>query len=95
MKAIIRRLARLEERAHHEIATPNWVAILIERQRRRAEANGVPYKEPTRDPKLYENGRRPTWAAVLRRQQDRRRLESQRSSGSNGIARSQIPTRED
>jgi hypothetical protein len=72
MKAIIRRLSRLEERAHHEIATPNWVAVLIERQRRRAEANGLPYQEPWRDPKLYENGRRPTWAAVLRSHQARR-----------------------
>jgi hypothetical protein len=79
MKAIIRRLARLEERRHSELAAPNWAAILVERQRRRAEKNGLPYKEPWRDPKLYENGRRPTCAQVLRSHQERRRLEAERS----------------
>jgi hypothetical protein len=67
MRTIFRRLQRLEEKvANHEIAGPNWVDILRERQRRRAEANGLPYEEPWRDPTLYENGKRPTWAQVLR-----------------------------
>ena len=73
MKTIVRRLSRLEERAaNHEIGGPNWVEILMEKQRRRAEADGLPYKEPWLDPKLYANGRRPTWAQVLQSHQARR-----------------------
>ena len=47
MKAIIRRLRRLEEvrvvREHEE--GPNVVELIRERRRRRAEANGAPFEE--------------------------------------------------
>jgi hypothetical protein len=78
MKTIIRRLRQLEEKAaNQEIGGPNPVDVLRERRRRRAEASGVPYEEPMRDPKLYENGRRPTWAEVLRSHRARRCAEAQ------------------
>jgi hypothetical protein len=66
MKAIYRRLRRLEERvAAQDFQAPAWVEVLRERRRRRLEANGLPY-EPVRDPIPHVNGRRPTWAEVLR-----------------------------
>lgn len=50
MRAFIRRLQRLEETfmPTADYQSPPWVYILMERQRRRAEANGVPYEEPWR-----------------------------------------------
>jgi hypothetical protein len=67
MKAIFRRLRQLEEKvSNHEIGGPSIADVLRERKRRRLEAMGMPYEEPWRDPKLYENGRCPTAAEVLR-----------------------------
>ena len=73
MRTIIRRLHRLEQRvADRDADGPSWVQVLIEKQRRRVEAKGLSYEEPWRDPKLYENGRRPSWAEVLQSLQARR-----------------------
>jgi hypothetical protein len=80
MKTIITRLRRLEERAAARFQVPDWVPILVEKQRRRAEANGLVYQEPWRDPELYANGRRPTWAQVLQSHQARRCRESERAA---------------
>jgi hypothetical protein len=83
MKTIIRRLQKLEEKvANHEIGGPSCADILRERRRRRLEAMGLPYEEPSHDPKLYENGNRPTWADVLRSHRARRccaEIEAQRA----------------
>ena len=78
MKTIIRRLCRLEEKvATHEIGGPSWVDVLRERRRRRFEASGMPYEERAPGPRLYEHGRRPTWAEILRSARARRGAESQ------------------
>ncbi len=76
MKTIIRRLCRLEENvATHEIGGPSWVDVLRER-RRRAEASGLPYVERPREPLVFEHGRRPTCAEVLRAARARRHTAS-------------------
>ena len=80
MRTIVRRLCQLEEKVNRQIAVLGWVEVLRERQRRRAEAEGRPYEEPVRDPKLYENGRRPTWAEVLRSHRARRCADAQGQS---------------
>ena len=78
MKTIIRRLQLLEGKvANHEIGGPSWADILRERRRRRAEADGVPYVEPVRDPIPLVNGRSPTWAEVLRYRRSQRTAEAQ------------------
>ena len=47
MKAIIKRLCRLEEvRAVREQDGPSPVELIRERRRRRAEASGEPFEEP-------------------------------------------------
>jgi hypothetical protein len=80
MKAVIRRLCRLEERvAPPEVVEPSSVAVMRERQRRRAEAEGIPYVEPVREPLVLANGRYPTWAEVMRAHRARRCAESQRA----------------
>lgn len=82
MRAVIRRLRRLEERltpaADYE--SPAWMEILRERRQRRADASGLPYEEFRREPILDEHGRRPaTWAEVLRLHRARRCAEVQRA----------------
>ncbi len=80
MKTIIRRLCRLEEKvAAYEIEGPSWVDVLRERRRRRAEANGLPYVERPLEPLVFEHGRRPTCAEVLRAARARRHAESLRA----------------
>ena len=77
MKTIFRRLRLLEEKvANHEFRAPNPVDVLLERRRRRAEANGLTYKEPVRDPIPYVNGKCPTWAAILRFRRSHRTAEA-------------------
>jgi hypothetical protein len=78
VKPIFKRLQVLEEKvANHELGGPSGIDILRERRRRRAEANGVPYVEPPRDPKLNENGRSLGWAEILRNARTRRCAEAQ------------------
>jgi hypothetical protein len=78
MKAVIRRLCRLEERvAPPEVVEPSWVAVMRERQRRRAEAEGRPYVEPVREPLVVENPN--DWAEVMRACRARRAAQSQRA----------------
>jgi hypothetical protein len=80
MKTIIRRLCRLEENvATHEIGGPSWVDVLRERRRRRLEANGLPYVERPQEPLVFEHGKRPTCAEVLRAARARRHAESLRA----------------
>ena len=81
MRTIVRRLCQLEEKVNREIAVAGWVEVLRERRRRRFEASGLQYQEPVRDPKFYENGRRPTWAEVLRSHRARRCAEAQAQAG--------------
>jgi hypothetical protein len=78
VKAIIRRLRRLEEKIPTEVVEPTWLRILRERRRRYAEANGQPYKEPVRTPLILPKGTPPTWATVLRAARARRCAESRR-----------------
>ena len=78
MKTIFRRLQQLEDKvARHEIGGPSWGDILRERRRRHAEADGVPYVEPVRDPIPLVNGRSPTWAEVLRYRRSQRSADAQ------------------
>ena len=80
MKTIMRRLCRLEEKvATHEIGGPSPAEVLRERRRRRFEASGLPYEERAPDPTLYEHGRRPTCAEILRGAHARRHAESVRA----------------
>jgi hypothetical protein len=73
MKTIARRLRLLENRvASHEIGGPSPVEVLRERRRRRLEASGLPYEERAPESILYELGRRPTCAEVLRSARTRR-----------------------
>ena len=68
MRSLTRRLRRLEERfapaADRE--SERLVNTLLERRRRRLEAEGVRYEEPVYEPVPYVYGRAPTWAEVLR-----------------------------
>jgi hypothetical protein len=75
MKLITKRISRLENRvASREFQGPSWGEVLRERLRRRL---GPAYQEPPPlDPALYANGRRPTWAEVLRSARARRHAES-------------------
>jgi hypothetical protein len=76
MKLITRRIRLLKNRvASHEIGGPSPVEVLRERRRRRLEASGLPYEEPALDPLLIANGRRPTYAEILRSVRARRRAE--------------------
>jgi len=80
MTSLQRRIRKLEAPlAVHEVAEPSWVAVMRERQRRRAEAEGRPYVEPLREPLVLANGRCPTWAEVLRAHRARRCAESRRA----------------
>ena len=51
------------------------------RRRRRLEGSGLPYEEPAREPLVFEHGRRPTCAEVLRAARARRHAESLRAGG--------------
>jgi hypothetical protein len=87
MKAIIRRLRLLEERvASSNFNGPNWVDVLIERQRRRREASGLPPEELPVEPLLDERGRPRTWADVLASCQARRCAESKRAQEAARVA---------
>jgi len=67
MTSLQRRIRKLEAPfAVHEVVEASWVAVMRERQRRRAEAEGRPYVEPVREPLVNANGRCPTWAEVMR-----------------------------
>jgi hypothetical protein len=73
MKAIIMRLRRLEERvANRETGGPSPIEVLRERRRRHLEAIGLPYVERPRELLVFEDGRRPTCAEVLRAARARR-----------------------
>ena len=55
MKAIIRRLCRLEEvRVVREQEGPSPVELMRERRRRRAEADGEPFEEPPDEEPTYD-----------------------------------------
>jgi hypothetical protein len=80
MKLITRRIRLLENRvASHEIGRPSPVEVLRERRRRRLEASGLPYVERPREPLVFEHGRPPTCAEVLRAARARRHAESLRA----------------
>jgi hypothetical protein len=79
VKAIIRRLRRLEEKIPAEVIEPSWVGILRERQRRRAEADGQPYEERMQAPLILPKGTDPTWATILRVARVRRCAEWRRA----------------
>jgi hypothetical protein len=80
MTSLQRRIHKLEAPfAVHEVAEPSWVAVMRERQRRRAEAEGRPYVEPLRELLVIANGRCPTWAEVMRAHRARRCAESRRA----------------
>lgn len=69
MKAIVRRLARLEENFMPAIdpGTESWADILRRRRRRWARELGEPYVEKPYVSLVDERGRRPrTWAEILR-----------------------------
>ena len=73
MKAVARRLRILEDRlAPQDIGGATIADTLRARRRRRCQESGLPYQEPTRDPILYANGRRPTLAEILRNRRARR-----------------------
>ena len=80
MKLITRRIRLLENRvASHEIGGPSPVEVLRERRRRRLEASGLSYLERPLEPLVFEHGRRPTCAEVLRAARARRHAESLRA----------------
>ena len=80
MTRLQRRIRKLEAPlAIHEVAEPSWVAVMRERQRRRAEAEGRPYVEPAREPLLIANGRCPAWAEIMRAHRASRMAESRRA----------------
>ena len=73
MTNLLRRLRKLEAPLTvHEVAQPSWVAVMRERQRRRAEAEGRPYVEPVQEPLVFANGSYPSWAEVMRAHRARR-----------------------
>jgi hypothetical protein len=81
MKAVIRRLHRLERRlAPHATAESDQslrVAIMIrERRRHRLEANGEPFEELPLQPVPHMSGRHLTIAETLRLGRQRLRAES-------------------
>jgi hypothetical protein len=78
MTSLQRRIRNLEAPlAVHELAEPSWVAVMRERQRWRAEAEGRPYVEPSREPLVVDDPN--DWAAVMRACRARRAAESQRA----------------
>jgi hypothetical protein len=82
-KLITKRLRRLENPvASGEVQGPSAADILRARRRRRLEAAGLPYEEPRVDPAFYANGRRPTWAEVLRSARARRCANAATAPGS-------------
>jgi hypothetical protein len=75
------RLRLLESRSSgQEIGKPSPADVLRERRRRRLEASGLPYE----DPSLYVNGRRPTCAEILRGARARRCADSQSQPAQQG-----------
>jgi len=69
MKAVVRRLRKLEEKFTPVVnrESQRLVAIIRERRRKRLEAAGIPYVEPVYEPLFDEHGRRLTgWAEILR-----------------------------
>ena len=81
MKIIDRRLRKLEQRVVPPCVEPSWIAIMREGQRRRAEAEGRAYVEPVRVPLVFEHGRHPSWADVMRAHRARRAAESRDLTG--------------
>jgi hypothetical protein len=78
MTSLQRRLRKLEAHvAVQEVVVPEWVAVMRERRRRRAEAEGRTYMEPTREPLVVENPN--DWAEVMRACRGRRAAEVQRA----------------
>ena len=77
MKAIIRRLRRLEEITvvHQQEEGPNLAELLRERRRHRAEANGEPFEERPYRGLTYDPIEAPSVADILR--MGRRRATSQ------------------
>jgi hypothetical protein len=65
--------------AVREVVEPGWVAVMRERRRRRAEAEGRPHVEPLREPPVLANGSYPSWAEVMRAHRARRCAESRRA----------------
>ena len=65
--------------ANHETGGPSWVDVLRERRRRRLEVSGLPYEEPAWEPLVFEHGRRPTCAEVLRAARARRHADTLRA----------------
>jgi hypothetical protein len=58
MTSLQRCIRKLEApNAVREVVAPGWVAVMRERQRRRAEAEGLPYVVPVREPLVLANGR--------------------------------------
>ena len=73
MRTMAKRLRILENRlAPQEIGGVTIADTVRARRRRRCQESGLPYQEPTRDPILYANGRRPTLAEILRSRRARR-----------------------
>jgi hypothetical protein len=80
MTSLQRRIRKLDAPlAVHEVVEASWVAVMRERQRRRAEAEGRTYVEPLREPLVLANGTCPTWAEIMRAHRARRCAESQRA----------------
>ena len=67
MRAIARRIHRLEERLvpEEDSATQRAAEILLERMRRGCEARGEPFKEPALEPLPVVPGRRLSAAETL------------------------------
>ena len=74
MKAIIRRLRRLEEvrAVREQDEGPSPIDLIRERRRRRAEANGEPFEERLYRGLTYDPNEAPSVADILRTTQTRR-----------------------
>lgn len=84
MRAIVRRLRKLEERFTPVVdqESQRWVAIIRERRRKRLEAAGIPYVEPVYEPLYDERGRRLTcWAEILRARRSQRSAQAKSQGG--------------
>jgi hypothetical protein len=78
MTSLQRRVRKLElPLAVYEVPEPGWVAVMRERRRRRAEAEGRPYVEPVRESLIIEQGNCPSWDQVMRAHRARRCANSQ------------------
>ena len=73
MKAVIRRLRRLEEKfvPQEDQETQRVADLLRERRRRRLEANGEPFEDEPRERASLGPGRRLSIAETLRRRRQR------------------------